>query len=111
MFLGKKSYIDLFEYVDDNDKEHNIQDDFARMKGFPTPCIGHYANENEMSVLYVYKHLYDNTSTEIDLTNQSTKCVWRNTPRFNVKSLFYGDKGTTRTCRFIRDENDKICVN
>ena len=50
LFLGKKSYFDLLEYVDDNDKEHKIQDDLARMKGFPTPCIEHYAKENKMSV-------------------------------------------------------------
>ena len=55
--------------------------------------------------------MYDNKSIDIDVTNQNTKCVFRNTPGFNVKSLFYGGTGTTRTCRFIRDENDKICIN
>ena len=53
LFLGKKSYFDLLEYVDDNNKEHNIQDDLARMNGFPTPCIVYYAKETKMSVLYV----------------------------------------------------------
>ena len=57
------------------------------------------------------KELYDNNYIEIDLTNQTTKCVFRNTPEFNVKYVVYGDKGTTRTCRFIRDENDKISIN
>ena len=76
------------------------------MKGFPTSCIEYYAKENQMSVLDVYKDLCENKSIEIDLTNQNTKYVFRNTPGFNVKSLFYGDKGTTRTCRFIRDKND-----
>ena len=65
-----------------------------------------------MSVSDVYKIImYDNKSIDIDVTNQNTKCVFRNTPGFNVKSLFYGGTGTTRTCRFIRDENDKICIN
>ena len=65
-----------------------------------------------MSVLDGYKDLYDTKkSIEIGLTNQSTKCVWRKTPECNVKSLFYGDKGTTRTCRFIRDKNDKLFIN
>ena len=64
-----------------------------------------------MSVLYVYEDLYDITSTEIGLTNQDTNCVLRNTPELNVKTLFYGDKETTRTCRFIRDENDKLFIN
>ena len=106
LFLGKKSYFDLLEYVDDNDEEYKIHDGLARMKGFPTSCIEYYAKENQMSVLDVYKDLCENKSIEIDLTNQNTKYVFRNTPGFNVKSLFYGDKGTTRTCRFIRDKND-----
>ena len=46
LFLGKKSYFDLLEYVDDNGKEHNIHDDLARMNGFPTSCIGYYAKGN-----------------------------------------------------------------
>ena len=87
LFLDKKSYFDLLGYVDDNDEEHKVHDDLARMKGFPTPCIGYYAKD-KMSVLDVYRNLYDNKSIEIDLTNQDTKCVFRNTPEFNVKSLF-----------------------
>ena len=83
MFLGKKSYVDLLEYVDDND--HQIHDGLARMKGFPTPCIQHYATRNKMSVSDVYKELHNNKSIEIDLTNQNSKCVFRNTPEFNVK--------------------------
>ena len=59
------------------------------MKGFPTSCIEHYAKENKISVSDVYKVLYDNKSIEIDLTTQNTKCVWRNTPEFNVKSLLF----------------------
>ena len=66
---------------------------------------------NKMYVSDVYNKSYDNTSIEFDLTNQNTKCVFRNTPEFNVKSLFFGDKGTTRTCRIIRDENDNIFIN
>ena len=73
LFLGNKSYVDQLEYVDDNDKEHKIQDDLARVKGFPTSCIEYYAKENGMSVLYVYKDLYDDKSIEIDLMNQSTE--------------------------------------
>ena len=45
LLLGKKSYVDLLEYVDDNDKSHKIHDDLARMKGFPTSCIQHYATK------------------------------------------------------------------
>ena len=37
-----------------------------------------------MSVLDGYNKLYDNTPIEIGLTNQDTKCVFRNTPELNV---------------------------
>ena len=43
LFLGKKSYVDLLEYVDDNDKEHKLHDDLARMNGCPTSCIEYHA--------------------------------------------------------------------
>ena len=47
----------------------------------------------------------------IDLENQSNYRVFRNTPEYNVKSLFYGENGTKRTCQFTRDGFDKIVVN
>ena len=81
------------------------------MNGFPTSCIEYFAKEKEMSVPDVYKELYNNKSIEIDLTNQNTKYVFRNTPEFNVKSLFYGEQGIKRTCRFIRDLEDNIFIN
>ena len=96
--MSKKPYIDILEYVND---QH------VRMKGFPTPCIEHYAKEKTMPVLDAYKELYDNKSIKNDLTNQNTKCVFRNTPEYNVKSLCYGDQGTTRTCQFIRPHEKK----
>ena len=48
----------MLEYV--NDEGHKIQDQHARMKCFPTPCIEYYAKENKMSVLDYYKRSYDN---------------------------------------------------
>ena len=71
--LGKKPYIDMSEYA--NDEGNTVHDQHVIMKGFPTSCIEYYAKETEMSVLYVYKELYDNKSIIIDLTNQTTKCV------------------------------------
>ena len=75
-----------------------IHDQHVRMNCFLTSCIEYYAKYNNMSVLYVYQEFYDNKPVKIDLTNQSNKCVFRNTPEYNVKSLFCGDKGTTGTC-------------
>ena len=111
LFLGKNSFFYLSEYVDGNDKEHEIHDDLARMKSFPTSCIEYHAIIKCQYYVDVYKDLYDNGSIEIDLTNQSTKCVWGNTPEFDIKSWFYGDKGIKGTCRFIRDEDDQIFIN
>ena len=81
------------------------------MNGFPTSCIEYYAKANKMTVSDVYKELYDDKSIESGSTNQSTKCVFRNTPEFNVKSLFYGEKGVNGTCRFISDKDDKLFIN
>ena len=60
LFLDKKSYFDLLGYVDDNDEEHKVHDDLARMKGFPTSCIEYYAKENKLSVSYVFLFLLKN---------------------------------------------------
>ena len=38
-----------------------------RMKGIPTPCIKYYATQNSISVLDVYKQLYNNKSIKFDL--------------------------------------------
>ena len=56
MFLRKKSYIDILEYV--NDEGHKIHDQHVRMNGFPASCIGYYAKDNNMSVLGVCKETY-----------------------------------------------------
>ena len=109
MFLSRKSHIDILEYG--NDEGHEIHDQHARMKGFPASCIGYSAKENELSVLDVYKRCYNNNPIKTDLTNQINKCAFRNTPEYNVESLYHGDKGTTRTCQFIRDDIVKIFVN
>ena len=53
VFLGKKSYIDILKYV--NDEGDKIHDQHVIMKGFPTSCIEYYAKINKISVLYVYK--------------------------------------------------------
>ena len=109
LFLGKKPYIDILEYV--NDEGNTTHGQHVRMKGFPTSCIEYFAKENKMTVLYVYNELCDNKSIKIDLTNQNTKYVFRNTPEHNVKSLSYGDKGTTRTCQFISPPEHKLFIN
>ena len=43
IFLCKKSYIDILEYV--NSEGHTILDQHVRMTGFPTSCVEYYAND------------------------------------------------------------------
>ena len=108
-FLGKKSYIDILEYV--NDEGDKIHDQHVRMKGFPTSCIEYYAKINKISVLHVYKKLYNNEPIEIDLTNDKNKGVFRNNKDHTVTTLHKSDKGTTRNCKFVRNENEKMYSN
>ena len=49
--------------------------------------------------------------SELIPRTKTLNVLFRNTPYFNVKSLFCGDKGTKGTCRSIRDGNDKIFIN
>ena len=107
-FLGRKSYIDVLEYV--NDEGDKIHDQHVRMKGFPTSCIEYYAKINNIRVLDVYRKLYKNESIEIDLINDNNKCVFRNNKDHTVSSLHKSDKGTTGTCEFVRNGNDKTLL-
>ena len=63
-----------------------------------------------MSVFYVYKEVYDNKSIKIDVTSHSNTNIFGNTPEHNVKSLFYGDKGTTRICQLMRPHDQNNCL-
>ena len=74
--LGKKSYMDILEYV--NDEGDKIHDQHVKMKGFPTSCIEYYTKINKISVFDVGKIIYNNEYVEIDLTNDNNKCVFRN---------------------------------
>ena len=81
------------------------------MKGIPNQCITYYAEQHKICVLDIYKQLLENQSTEFDLANQNNKCVFRKTQEYNANSLHYGDKGTTRTCQFIRPREQNISIN
>ena len=81
------------------------------MKGNPTPCIDYFAKVNNISVLDLYSQLFNGASIEFDLINGNNKCVFRNNKDHTVKSLCEGQKGTTRTCKFVRNENNKTVTN
>ena len=108
-FLGKKTYFDRLESTSTDCK--TINGDLSRMRGIPTSCIEYYAKIHNISVLEIYSQLFDGRSIEFDLTNDNNKCVFRNNKDHTISSLYEGQKGTTRTCKFVRNENDKIVIN
>ena len=77
----------------------------------PTSCIEYYAKVNNISGLELYSHLFDGVSIEFGLTSDNNVCVFRNNKDHTVKSLYGGQIGTTRTCTFVRNENDKTVIN
>ena len=78
-FLGKHTNVD--------DDGNVLRGEHIRMKWIPNQCIKYYAEQNSISVLYIYKQLLDNESIEFDLTIQNNKHVFRNTQEYNVKLI------------------------
>ena len=98
LFLGKKTYIDILESTD---KDGNtIHSEHIRMKGIPTSCIKYYAEQHNMSVLDLFKQLYDNKTIKFDLTNDGNKFVCRNNKDYTISNV----SDFTRKCHYIRDE-------
>ena len=107
--LGKDNY---FDHLESTCKEGKlINGGLSRMKGIPTSCIEYYAKVHSISVLELFSQLFDGMSIEFDLSNDNNKCVFRNNKDHTVSSLCEGQKGTTRTCKFTRNEHDKIVIN
>ena len=104
LFLGKKTYIIL----ESTDKGGNtIDSEHIRMKGTPTSCIQYYAEQHNISVLDLFKQLYDNKTIKLDLTNDGNKFVCRNNKDHTVSNV----SGFTRRCQYIRDESDKFLID
>ena len=108
-FLSKRSYFDHLESMSKEGEQ--INGDLSRMKGIPTSCIEYYAKIHNISVLEIYSQLCDGKSIEYGLANDNNKCVFRNNKDHTISSLYEGQKGITRTCKFVRNENDKIVTN
>ena len=76
LFLGKKTYIDILESTDKHGT--TINSEHIIMKCIPTSCIQYYAEQHNISVLYMCTKLYNNEVIKFDLTNDGNKCVCRN---------------------------------
>ena len=105
LFLGKKTYIDILESTDKDGK--TINSEHIRMKGIPTSCIQYYADQHNISVLDVFKQLYDNKTIKFDLTNDGNKFVCRNNKDHTISNV----TDFTRKCKYIRDKGDKFFIN
>ena len=88
IFLGKKCYIDKLQSVDKND---NIIHDFhIRMKGIPCDSIKHYAKNNNMDIMDLYKKLYDGEEITFDLCCDGKKISFdfKNNMEISTINLF-----------------------
>ena len=100
-FLVKETYIDVLQSTNKDGNE--INSEHIIMKGIPTSCIKYYAEQHNISVLDVYKQLYNNEVIKFDLTNDGNKLVCKNNKDYTVSNV----TDFTRKCQYIRDENDK----
>ena len=76
------------------------------MRGIPTPCITYYAKQNNITVLDVYKKLYNNEIIKFDLTNDGNKFVCRSNRDYTVSNV----SEFTKKTKFIGKHEDNILV-
>ena len=105
LFLGKKIYIDILESTDKDCK--TINSEHVRTKGIPTPCINYYAEQHNITALYIYKKLYNNEAIKFDLMNDGNKFACRNNKDHTISNV----TDFTRRCQYTRDGNDKFFMN
>ena len=105
LFLGKKTYIDISESTDKDGK--TIDSEHIRMKGIPTSCIQYYAKQHNITVLYIYKKLYNNEVIKFDLTNGGNNFVCRNNKDHTIPNV----ADFTWRYQYVRDESGKFFIN
>ena len=95
-------------FLESTDKHgKTINSEHIRMKGIPTSCIQYYAEQHNISVLAIYKKLYNNAAIKFDLTNGGNKFVCRNNKDHTIPNA----SDFIRKCQYIRDESDKFYIN
>ena len=77
------------------------------MKGIPTSCTKYYAEQHNVSVLDLFKTLYDNNTIKFDLTNDGNKIVCKSNKDHTISNV----TGFTRKCQHIRNESGKFFIN
>ena len=61
-----------------NKDDNVINEEHIRMRGIPTACIKYYAEQTQITVLNIYKKLYEGEVITFDITNDLTKLVITN---------------------------------
>ena len=102
-FLGKKTYYDKLESINDENKV--IHSEHIRNKGVPNTAMYGYAEAHNISVKDLYKHHYDGGEIEYDLTLKKG-IKTKKTKDMGIETMKQGDKGTTRRVK-IRDADQK----
>ena len=72
-FLGQAPYIDIVEST--NKDNSIINEEHIRMRGIPAACIKYCAQQNNITVLDIYKKLYEGKEITSDLIDDLTKFV------------------------------------
>ena len=89
IFLGKKCYIDKLQSVD---KDNNIiHDHHIRMKGVPCDSIKYYAKNNNLTMMELYKKLYEGETITFDLLAVRPKFDMRKNMSIITKTKFDRD--------------------
>ena len=76
------------------------------MRGIPTSCLKYEADKNDITVLDIYKRLYEGEPFKFDLTNQGTTFVCKNNKDHTISNV----TEFPRTAKFIRNDEDKIYI-
>jgi hypothetical protein len=83
--LGKKSYIDILEGIDENG---NIVNDYhIRMKGIPIKSIKHYCKINNIEPFTLYENLLEGKNVEFDLLAGGEVCKFKMNKNYTIESL------------------------
>ena len=77
------------------------------MNGILTPCNKYYAEQHTIIVLDVYTKLFNNKTIKFDSTNDGNKFVCRNNKGYTLSNV----SDFIRTCKYTRDESDKVVIN
>ena len=91
--------------LESTDKYGNIiNSENIRCRGIPTSCIQFKATQDKITVLDIYKNLYEGNAFEFDLVSILVKFVCKGNKDHTVSNV---TKFIRKATGFVRDESDK----